>query len=222
MPGKTPMWGNPMREREREILLFSFRKVHISSNYTISSQEKNTSQHQNCPKICLDFRAQKIRTIVWIFPFQHLEIRAKIFVVQTATELPPSPTENAEMAASKSVQQAASIFVPSQPLYDGLYGSVQYGLSNNRKLNTHKTENPLGICAQKLLGNVPSLLPSFLSQAYSKILSQSPPLNVSCTLPNAFFYKSENDIFPPKCLFTFPNPKSKGQDLILPFQDQGS
>jgi hypothetical protein len=68
-------------------------------------------------------------------------------------------------------------------LYE-LYGSVHYGLSNSRKFSTHKTENPLGICAQKLLGNVPSLL----SQAYSEILSQSPSL-VSCTLPNAFFYK---------------------------------
>ena len=42
-------------------------------------------------------------------------------------------------------------------------------------------------------------------------------LLLSCTLPNALFYKSENDIFPPKCLFTFPNPKSKGQDQIFPF-----
>jgi hypothetical protein len=65
------------------------------------------------------------------------------------------------------------------------------------------------------------LLPTFLSKLFSEI-SQAPSLNVSCTLPNAFFYKSENDIFPPKCLFTSLNPKSKGQYLILHFQDQGS
>jgi hypothetical protein len=62
--------------------------IDISSNNTISSQEKNTSQHQKCPKICLDFRAQKIHTIVWICHFQHLEICAKISVVQTATNCP--------------------------------------------------------------------------------------------------------------------------------------
>jgi hypothetical protein len=48
MPGKTPMWGNPMREI---YLLFSFRKVHITSNNTISSQEKNHLQHPTFPKI---------------------------------------------------------------------------------------------------------------------------------------------------------------------------
>ena len=44
MPGKTPMWGNPTRERERErereILLFNFTKIHISNKLTISIQEK--------------------------------------------------------------------------------------------------------------------------------------------------------------------------------------
>jgi hypothetical protein len=60
MPGKTPMWGNP--EREREIyLLFSFRKVHISNNNTISSQEKNHLQHPKCPKnFYLEIRAKSV------------------------------------------------------------------------------------------------------------------------------------------------------------------
>jgi hypothetical protein len=48
--------GKP-NERERD-LLFSFRKVHISSKTTFPAKE-NTSQHQICPtEICLVFRAK--------------------------------------------------------------------------------------------------------------------------------------------------------------------
>jgi hypothetical protein len=120
----------------------------------------------------------------------------------------------------KNCAQFTSICVPSSSCctdYTNLYSMT----SNNRKTNQHSNRKfLLGICALALLENVPALLLSFLSQAYSEI-SLVPSLNVSCTLPNAFFYKSQNDPFSPKFLFTFPNPKSKGQDLILPLQDQG-
>jgi hypothetical protein len=45
MPRKTSMWGNPTREREREILLLCFRKVQNSNKPTFPAKE-NTSQHQ--------------------------------------------------------------------------------------------------------------------------------------------------------------------------------
>jgi hypothetical protein len=63
-------------------------------------------------------------------------------------------------------------------------------------------------------------------------LSQSPPdvfttssrcpLNMSCRLPNAFFYNLKMTFPPPKCLFTFPtlDPKDKIRSCL--FQDQWS
>jgi hypothetical protein len=98
---------------------------------------------------------------------------------------------------------------PLSLLY-GLYGSVQYGLQQQQMISAPTQKFARGICAHFVLGNVPTKLLTFLSQALSENLSQSPSL-VSCTLPNAFFYKSENDLLPPKFLFTFPtlNPKAK-------------
>jgi hypothetical protein len=174
------MWGNPMRERE--ILLFSFRKVHISNNYTISSQEKNTSQHLNCPKIYLDFRSQKIRTVVRICPFQHLKICANMLYGQQ---------QIASFFTNRKYKQCLEIHGARLPRFacpphccmdcTNLYSMAP--LTAEISALT-KQKILLEICAQCLLGNVPS----YLSQAYSKILSQS-PLVVSCTLPNAFFYK---------------------------------
>ena len=45
----------------------------------------------------------------------------------------------------------------------------------------------------------------------------SQTFDMSCTLPNAFFYNLKMTFSPQKCLFTFPNPRSKGQDQILHF-----
>jgi hypothetical protein len=45
MPGKTLMWGKPMRD----IYLYSFKKVHIYNNNTISSKRKIPYNTQNCP-----------------------------------------------------------------------------------------------------------------------------------------------------------------------------
>jgi hypothetical protein len=60
-------------------------------------------------------------------------------------------------------------------------------LSNIQKVTTLSHIKLPWDCAQSLLGNAPSLLPSFLSQALSKNLSQT-LFNVSCTLLNAFYY----------------------------------
>jgi hypothetical protein len=47
MPGKTPMWGNPMRQ----IDLYSFKKVHINNNNIISIKRNPLTTHKNSPTI---------------------------------------------------------------------------------------------------------------------------------------------------------------------------
>jgi hypothetical protein len=96
--------------------------------------------------------------------------------------------------------------------------------SHSRKTFRPKTQKKKvcwDSCAPSL-ENIPSLLLTFLSQACSENLSNSPPdvlstssqclHNMSCTLPNAFFYNLKVTFFPQKCIFTFLNPRSKGQD----------
>jgi Fe-S-cluster containining protein len=92
-----------------------------------------------------------------------------------------------------------------------LYGSLQYGLPQQKNNPTMKQISSLGFVPTFSWEMCPQCCPKFPLSNLLENLSQS-PLAVSCTLPNAFFYKSENDILPPKCLFTFPNPKCKGQD----------
>jgi hypothetical protein len=74
--GKTPMWGNPERERERERDFISFRKVY-QRQYYIFQQEKSTyiTQHSHS---FLPRNLCQIHTIVWpSFARQHLEKCAK-------------------------------------------------------------------------------------------------------------------------------------------------
>jgi hypothetical protein len=217
MPGKTPMWGNPMRERE---IYYSASGKYISAAITqFPAKRKTTYNTKNCPKnFCLDFVPSPYCCTT------HPKIcTSKSVQTVCCTDCSVWPNSNKKNAQNNLENRAnvASIFVPSSPCCTGLYGSVQYGLQQQKNDPTLKQKFLLGICAQYLLGNVPSLLPSFLSQAYSKI---SLNLLLSMCLahyPMHSFIKSEDDLFPPKCLFTFPNPKSKGQDLILPLQDQG-
>jgi hypothetical protein len=114
----------------------------------------------------------------------------------------------------KCAQNFLDFHAKSVLLY-GLYRSIQYDLSQqkNNSATKHKIF-PWDLCPSSLgksalfVSHFP--LSSLLRKSILLLLSML--LNVSCTLPNVFFYKSKNDIFPPKCLFTFPNPKSKVQD----------
>jgi hypothetical protein len=105
---------------------------------------------------------------------------------------------------------------PPSLLYK-LYGSIQYGLSNSR--NSAPTKQKI------LLGFVPKNSWEMCPLSSLK-LTQKLSLNLLLLClahyPMHSFIKSKDDLFPPKYLFTFPNPKSKGQDPILPLQDQGS
>jgi hypothetical protein len=204
------MWGNPTRERERSYLLLQEKTL---QQHTHNFQpRRNTSQQQICPRIfCLEKRAQ-IRTAVRPPQILCLEKRAQLCAVRPA-QYGPAAARNLQKNLPRFLcQRTALKIMPSSCCTDS------YSTAKQQKIRTALTQkNSLAICALLFLGNVPTKLLTFLSQALSKNLSQSPSFVVSCTLPNAFFYKSENDIFPPKCLFTFPNPKSKGQDLILHF-----
>jgi hypothetical protein len=107
MPGKTPMWGNPMRERERD-LLFSFRKVHISNKTTFPAKE-NTSQHQIYPiEICLIFHAKTYRCLASSVP----RFLCPQSVVRTIPYGPKTTTENLKIT-SKIVPKIPSIFMPN-------------------------------------------------------------------------------------------------------------
>jgi hypothetical protein len=198
--------GKP-NEREREILLFSFRKIHNSSKITISSQEKSTyntlKQSQNLPR-----NPCQIRTAVR--PVLYLEIHANSQLYGLFRTAQKQQTKSLK-SASKIMPKTASIFVPTFTCMYGLYGSVQYGLPQQKNDPAMKQISSLGFVPTFSWEMCPQCCPKFPLSSLLENLSQS-PLDVSCTLPNAFFYKSENDIFPPKCLFTFPNPKSKGQD----------
>jgi hypothetical protein len=133
------MWGNP---REREILLFSFRKVHISNNNTFSSQEKNHLQHKTVPpKSALKFVPQSVQL------YGFAEIGTSKFVPKNRLlylllyDRPPS--ENSPKNCLENVPPLASILCPSLLLYD-LYGSVQYDLSQQKHNNTQNKNSSLG------------------------------------------------------------------------------
>jgi hypothetical protein len=58
MSGKTPMWGNPMRERERERerSYYSASRKYISAAITQFPTKRNIPHSTKViPKICLDF-----------------------------------------------------------------------------------------------------------------------------------------------------------------------
>jgi hypothetical protein len=109
---------------------------------------------------------------------------------------------------------------PPSLLY-GLYGFVQCGLSNNRKLSTHKKKILLGFVPKNSWETCPLCCPIFslkLTQKFSLNLLLSMclthyPMHSFINLKMTFSLQS---VFSPS-----PNPKSKVQDLILPLQDQG-
>jgi hypothetical protein len=157
--------GKP-NERERD-LLFSFRKVHISSKTTFPAKE-NTSQHQICPtEICLVFHA-KIVLLSCLFrtSFSMPTVHCMDCSVQ-----PQKTTENLKIT-SKTVPKIVSIFVPNQYDCTDPYSTI----SHNRNFFGQKfIENFSRESCPLSSKNVLSLLLTFLSQAYLENLSNSPP-----------------------------------------------
>jgi hypothetical protein len=84
----------------------------------------------------------------------------------------PSPTETLLENCAKTRLDFHALFPCCTDCTDS-YSTT----SNNRKITQPKNiKSFLGICALAPLENVPSLLLTFLSQAYSENLFQSPPL----------------------------------------------
>jgi hypothetical protein len=111
MPGKTPMWGNPMRERD---LLFSFRKVHNSSNNTFPAKRKTTYCCMAHPEIL------------------HLEIcvNSLLYRLFGAAQQQQKQPQKPCLACL----DFCSLFL----LLYGLYGSVQYDLQQQKINSTLK------------------------------------------------------------------------------------
>jgi hypothetical protein len=143
MPGKTPMWGNPTRERD---LLFSFRKVYYSSKLTISSQGKIPHSTNNMSQKKLP-RFPCPQSVVWTILYG-LEIANR---------------------TSKIAPKNASIFVPNPYDYTDLYSTA----SHNRKIFQPKTLKNffLGICALLLLTFLSQAYSENLSNSTPLILS---------------------------------------------------
>jgi hypothetical protein len=121
MRGKTPRWGNPTRERE--ILLFSFRKVQNNNKYTFPAKE-NTSQHQNSPtKFCLDFRAK----FVLLYDFLCTSIFVPTVSCTDSSVWPKNNKQKFEICLEIRSQNHLDLRAKFVLLY-GLYRSVHYGL----------------------------------------------------------------------------------------------
>jgi hypothetical protein len=203
--------GKP-NERERD-LLFSVRKVHISSKTTFPAKE-NTSQHQICPtEICLVFRAKTI-------PLSSLFRTSFSVLIVRCTDCSVWP-KNSHRKSEKHLENRAKnhpYFRAKTVRQYGLYGSVQYGLPQQKNISAKNSKNfflgnraffPRKTCP--LCCSLSSLkLTLKISLTLFPISSQT--FDMPCTLPNAFFYNLKMTFSPQKCLFTFPNPRSKGQD----------
>jgi hypothetical protein len=186
------MWGNPTR------------KVLYNSKITFPAK-RNHLQHPNSPTKIYLFSVPSLSCCTYYSPPRKCSTSK---IVPTASCTNCFARLSSSKNAPRKLCQTHLDFCALSSCCTDPYSTA----SNNRKITQPQNKKSfLGICALAPLENMPFLLITFLSQAYSENLSQS-PLNVSCTLPNAFFYKSKNDIFPPKCLFAFSNPKSKGQD----------
>jgi hypothetical protein len=218
--------GKP-NERERD-LLFSFRKVHISSKITFPAKE-NTSQHQICPtEICLVFHAKT----VLLYGLLRTSFSMPTVSCTDCSVRPRNNHKNSEIHLENRARNA-SISVPNPydctDCTDISYCTDPYSTaSHNRKIfrpKTHRKKFSWDSCPPSL-ENVPSLLLTFLSQAYSENLSNSSSVfstfDMSCTLPNAFFYNLKMTFSPQSVFSPSPtlDPKAKIRSCL--FQDQGS
>jgi hypothetical protein len=210
MPGKTPMWGNPTRERE--IYYSAFRKVQYNNKYTFPAKENTSQPQKNSPK---NYALENVPKSVQLYGL--LQICASKKHAQQSVVRPAQydPTTTRRSPENASVFHAKGCLENRAQTSCCTDCTDPYSTAQHRKMEQHTHRKlPWDLCPLSPWEMCPpscSLSSLKLTQKISltQLLSL---LDVSCTLPNAFFYKSENDIFPPKCLFTFPNPKSKGQD----------
>jgi hypothetical protein len=100
----------------------------------------------------------------------------------------PSSSKKNPLNSLENRAQPASISVPSSPCCTDCTDPYRTA-SNNRKITQHSNRNvPLGFVPNISWEMCPLCCPNFPLSSLLENLSQSPSL-VSCTLPNAFFYK---------------------------------
>jgi hypothetical protein len=160
------MWGNPTRERE--ILLLCFRKVQNNNKSTFPAKE-NTSQHQICPtEICFVFYAKTAP----LSGFFH----TSFFVpTVTCTDCSVRPRNNHKKSGNRLENCAKNhLDFRAQIRTDCMdpYTMASHSKKNISAKNSQKISWESCPLSSK---NVPSLLLTFLSQACSKNLSNSPP-----------------------------------------------
>jgi hypothetical protein len=139
MPGKTPMWGNPTRER----------KIYYSASGKYISAAK---QHFQLRKIPHSTKSVPQKSASFSMPKPYLCLASYVprfpcpqSIVQTVPYGPKTVTKNLK-TASKTVPKITSIYVPNP--YDcmyctesyGLYGSVQYGLPQQKNISAKNSQ----------------------------------------------------------------------------------
>jgi hypothetical protein len=74
MPGKTPMWGNPMRERER--FYYSVSGKYIIATIThFHPIEKPLTTPKNCPKLFASIFVPSLHCCTTHLEIMHLKIQ---------------------------------------------------------------------------------------------------------------------------------------------------
>jgi hypothetical protein len=208
--------GKP-NEKEKD-LLFSFRKVHINSKITFPAKE-NTSQHQICPtEISLVFHAK----IVLLYD---LLCTSFSMLKVSCTDCFARPKKNHKKSKIHPENHArnASIFVPNPYR---LYGSILYVIPQQQNISAKISQKSFlwnrAIFPWKTCPLCCSLSSLKHTQKISLNLLLMSTFDISCTLPNAFFYNLKMTFSPQSVFSPSPalDPKAKIRSCF--FQDQGS
>jgi hypothetical protein len=172
------MWGNPTREREREILLLCFRKLQNNNKSTFPAKE-NTSQHQICPtEICLVFHAKNVLLYGLLLP--HFPCPQSS--IQTVP-YDPKTMNRKHKSTSKSVLEMPRFLCQIRMTVRTVMNCKDYTdpystASHSKKIFQPKTQKKNKVSWDSCppsLENMPSLLLTFLSQACPENISNSPP-----------------------------------------------
>jgi hypothetical protein len=205
------MWGNPTRERD---IIIQLQESTKQQQIHISSQGKYLTTPKQSQKLCLE----KCAKFVLLYSLLRTSFSVPIVICTDCSVQPRNNKQISEICLENRAQnyldfRAKYVLTPVQNCTDC---TDPYSMaSHSRKIIWPKTHRNF------FLGFVPSFLGKralFVAHfPFSSILKKSLSissrclLNMSCTLPNTFFYNLKMTVSP-KCLFTFPNPKSKGQD----------
>jgi hypothetical protein len=154
------------KPNERDLFI-SFRKVISAAKYNFQQGKTSLTTPNSPHKFCLEFCAKSVLLYGPLYCTAPRKLCPQS-TVQTEQYDPFCSKEysnSLEFCASKMPRKTC----PSSLLY-GLYGSVQYGLQQQRTQQLH-TENLLGKCAQSPLGNAPACYPFLFKLSLSQSLS---------------------------------------------------